>query len=155
MTVDANVIKERARAGRLHWCDCAGFQLQVERPTELAWYAFQTAFQGENDELTGDRAMRAFRRAGGFVRDWDGVTFGDIFAADVLSEEEAQAAAPFDAELLDYFIQSNPEAAGQLFQEVQRLYVEHRQTEDEAKKKPTSGSRSPDGNETPEKPATS
>jgi hypothetical protein len=152
---DINAIKERALKGRLHWVDCAGFRLQVERPTELAWYAFQSAFRGEGEELTGDRALRAFRRAGQFVRDWEGVTFGDIFPADALKDDEIEAAAPFDAELLDYFLQDNPEAAGALFQEVQRLYIEHRQAEAESKKKPEPGSTSPDGSEKPEKPATS
>jgi hypothetical protein len=153
--LDVNAIKERALKGRLHWRDCAGFQLQIERPSELAWYAFQTAFQGDGQELRGERAKRAFRGAGEFVRDWQGITFGDIFPAEALKDGEAETAAPFDPELLDYFLQENVEAAGALFQTVQEIYIEHRQAEAESKKKHEPGSTSPSGSEKPENPATS
>jgi hypothetical protein len=137
-------IKRRALAGRLHWILCAGVSLQVERPTELAWDSMVQRFaRGEAGIQEGSAAERAFRGSARFVHGWSGVTFGDIFPDSDLSEEEASTEAPFDPELLDILIQQRPDVGGDLFKEVKRLYGERREREDEAEKKPVSGSTSP------------
>jgi hypothetical protein len=141
--MDTASIKQRALAGRLQWLTCGGVQLQVERPTALAWDSMVRRFAGEAGGLVeGSAAERAFRGSARFVHGWSGVTFGMVFPDAELSQEEADTEAPFDPELLDILIQQRADVGAELFEAVQRLYRERQDREAEAEKKPSNGSTS-------------